>query len=345
LKRQNGFDYIKGLSCIAVVLIHYNFPGNMGIAIKAFCRFAVPVFLCVSGYFFLRNGKMEDTVVIKKIRHIFSLLMMSGVFYYVFAWIWNTQMSKGWNRTQFIQEKLLASKIVKLFITNDPFVYSHLWFLLGLLYCYAFASLYFAGSKRIKTIYVLAPFLLVGYAFLQEFGGLLGISRSVAIPGTNDRIYLYNLFCFRALPFFMFGMIIKERQESISKITLTTACLWLVVVVGGILAIVERFMIGEAQFFVGSYVMVAAMFVWAIKSEMSERALLCFIGRELSLYIYIFHIAVGKSFDLFVSKMHLWGTPLVNYGKTPIVLVVTVLMAYLLYVAKLLCKRNCRKTV
>lgn len=43
--RQNGFDWFKGCACIAVILIHYYFPNNIGIGIRTISRFAVPVFL------------------------------------------------------------------------------------------------------------------------------------------------------------------------------------------------------------------------------------------------------------------------------------------------------------
>lgn len=51
--RMNSIGVIKGLACIAVVFIHYNFPGNLGIAVKSFCRFGVPVFFFVSFFPFL----------------------------------------------------------------------------------------------------------------------------------------------------------------------------------------------------------------------------------------------------------------------------------------------------
>ncbi|WP_366934307.1 acyltransferase family protein [Pyramidobacter sp.] len=49
--RIQSFDALKGIACIAVVFIHYNFPGNLGLAVKAFCRLGVPVFFVISGYF------------------------------------------------------------------------------------------------------------------------------------------------------------------------------------------------------------------------------------------------------------------------------------------------------
>ena len=48
--RWNSLDCLKGIACIAVVLIHYNISGGnipawIGAYTKALCRFAVPVFL------------------------------------------------------------------------------------------------------------------------------------------------------------------------------------------------------------------------------------------------------------------------------------------------------------
>lgn len=334
MNRQNGLDFVKGLACIAVVLIHYNFPGNLGIAVRAFCRFAVPFFLCVSGYFFLRKGKMEDAVVVRKIRHILSLLAMSGVFYWLATWVGIAKMDDARSIQQFVQEKLPAGKIVKFFLTNDPFAYSHLWFLLGLIYCYIFALLFFAGSKRLKAMYVLAPVLLIGYVVLQEFAGILNVRQSFPIPGSDDHIYLFNLFCFRALPFFLFGMIIKERHTQLAKLPLRNASLWLIAVSGGAIAIAERMMIGESQYFIGSYITVAALFIWALRSTVSSRNPLCFIGRELSLYVYIIHVAVGKFFDVFAGKLPFEGKVLVNYGKAPLVLAGSIAGAYVIYLIR-----------
>lgn len=44
-RRYESIDTIKGISCIAVVLIHYLFPEPFAIPIKKMSRFGVPVFL------------------------------------------------------------------------------------------------------------------------------------------------------------------------------------------------------------------------------------------------------------------------------------------------------------
>lgn len=51
--RQNGFDWFKGCACIAVILIHYYFPNNIGIGIRTISRFAVPVLFYGFGIFYV----------------------------------------------------------------------------------------------------------------------------------------------------------------------------------------------------------------------------------------------------------------------------------------------------
>ena len=127
-KRWNSFDCLKGLACIAVVLIHFNFEGNFGIAVKTFCRFGVPVFLVTSGFFFLSNGKMDDGKVARKMRHILKLALAAGIFYAMFTITINSVTNGNWEMKRYASERLTADRITKFFVTNDPFVYSHLWF-------------------------------------------------------------------------------------------------------------------------------------------------------------------------------------------------------------------------
>lgn len=201
-KRWNSFDCLKGLACIAVVFIHFNFEGNLGVSVKTFCRFGVPVFLITSGFFFLSDGKMDDEKVARKIRHIMKLALAAGIFYAIFTIVINLATNGNWDMKQYAAERLTADRITKFFVTNDPFVYSHLWFLMGLSYCYIFCLLFFEKNRRLAWVNILAPVLLITYSCLQEFSNALGIQRSIPIPGSDNRLYLFNLFIFRVLPFF-----------------------------------------------------------------------------------------------------------------------------------------------
>lgn len=333
-QRWNSFDVLKGLACIAVVFIHFNFDGNLGLIVKACCRFGVPVFFITSGFFFLSNGQVDDTKVASKIRHIARLILFSGVFYAVFTVVFNSISSENWDIIAYTTQTVTATKLVKFFITNDPFVYSHLWFLMGLLYCYIFMLLLFSKNKRLSYLKLLAPCLLIIYTCLQEFGSVLGIQRSIAITGMESRIYLFNLFLFRALPFFFFGILLRQYSQKITKIPLNKIAAVIIIMLGATISVLERFFIGETQFFVGTYLMLVAFFVIAIKHPNLNIKWLRYIGCELSLYIYIFHIAIGRIVDLLAREIGFKDTVVYAYGRAPSILILSLILAQIIFCCK-----------
>lgn len=326
-KRLKSFDCLKGLACIGVVFIHFNFEGNLGLAVKAFCRFGVPVFFCISGFFLLSNGTINDEKIVNKIRHIFKITVGASVFHTV---IINSIQSQNWCAKEFAISRLTADRIVKFFITNDPFLYAHLWFLMALIYCYIFVLLFFDKNRRLSWIKVMAPVLLILYSVLQEFGDIIGITRSVWIPGTENRVYFYNLFLFRALPAILFGILMNKYRSGIEKIPVSKVILIALVLLGGSIAVFERFTIGETQFFLGSYLMVTSLFVLAIKLPDWKMTALEYLGRELSMYIYILHIAVGRTMDMVAQSFGVQKMIGYLYGKPFLISAVSILISVFL---------------
>lgn len=331
--RWNSLDCLKGIACIAVVLIHYNFPGDFGLAVKSFCRFAVPVFLIISGFFFLSDGKMDDAKTVKKIRNILYLLMVSALFYACFAFFDYGALNSNFSITGFINERLQGGKIVKLFLTNDPFVYSHLWYMLALVYCYMFCLLVFSKNRELHGAGIIAVVLLVCYTCLQEFASILHVKNSFLIIGTEQYVSLFNLFIFRALPFFMFGVTIRKHISKVMNIPLKKGWAIVLFVFGGALAAYEHLNINNAQFFVGNYIQVFALIVMAIKNEDYKSKLLGFIGyvgRELSLYVYILHIAIGKSIHIIARMLEISHRKFYLYSRAGLTVAISLLVAYLI---------------
>lgn len=137
LNKINSFNFFKGICCIACVFIHYNFPGILGTVVRTVSRIAVPYFFFVSGYFLLQdNCTIGKERLRNKIIHIMKMICYSSLFYGIFCVLWHNLLFKDWIILNFINSKVTIENTIKLFITNDPFVYAHLWFLLALLYCY-----------------------------------------------------------------------------------------------------------------------------------------------------------------------------------------------------------------
>lgn len=336
--RWKIFDVYKGVACIAIVLVHYSFTGFLaeaGNGLNAFCRFAVPVFFAISGFFLTSRGNISDESLARKIRHVVSIIAVSALFYLVFCLAWHNVLYRGsFDFAAYRQERLAAGNIVKFFLTNDPFVYSHLWYLFALLYCYLTALLCFRNGKTVRLFYALAPVLACGMIAMQEFSGVLHIRNSVAIPASESSISVFNLYLFRALPFFLFGMICREYREKIGQIPGRASVWILVAVLGSLLAVAERYLVAKnCQFFVGSYISLAALFIAALKKPDMDNRVLGYIGREMSLYVYILHIAVGKTYDIVASRWSLWKNTAFICTRPFVVLAGSLLAAFVINAA------------
>ena len=182
MKRYNSLDYVKGICCIAVIFIHYNFKGDLGLAVKAMSRFAVPIFFFISGFFFVGKDyliKREKTIM--KIKHLVSLLIKSAIFYAIFCIIWNNLYTQNFNLTEYIDKVISKESIIKFVVTNDPFVYSHLWFILALVYCYiTFIPTFLMKRLRMRKIISQSITVLI----------LITLQNRVRIPARRFRMLM-----------------------------------------------------------------------------------------------------------------------------------------------------------
>ena len=101
---------------------------------------------------------------------------------------------------------------------------------------------------------------------------------------------------------------------------------------------------GESAYFIGSYIISLVLAMKAIQNhKLGQNKIINFIGKELSLYVYIYHIAIGKILDLLASKYHLWNNRFIMNSRVFIILFFSLLLAYLIYKIKDLIKKNVLK--
>lgn len=304
-KRWDSIDFIKGLACIAVVLIHFNFPGNIGLAVRAAGAFGVPVFFFVSGFFlgWTPQTVMDANKLVKKIKHIFTIVIWAMVFYAFFTVFWRWINGQAGGLKEYAFSLMTATNVTKFFIQNNPFLYSHLWFLFALIYCYLF--ILFVPIRKKWLVGALGLLLMVGYLLMTIYHPWTKVYRFIHIPESDSVISIFQLFPFRALGFFLMGMYCKESVALIEKIRIKEKILVLFILGGSCLAAYEGIIFDKWQFYNGTYIMLAALFIWAIQNPQKGRGLIGYIGRELSLYIYILHVAVGKIINLIYERTSL----------------------------------------
>lgn len=204
----------------------------------------------------------------------------------------------------------------------------------ALLYCYFLMYPFrFKIFKNVKIILVFAILCLVGFSIYAEFKNIINIKSSISIYDTKKTLWIFNLFIFRALPFFLMGIIIKMKEKEILLLEIEKKYFIFIFLFGSVLSLIERYFFVESQFYIGTYIVVIAMAIMSVRYEIYNN-IINFIGKNLSIYIYILHIAVGKTLDLIYTKFHLWNNLPLKYFRVFIILFFTLTIAYSIFYIK-----------
>lgn len=315
--RYDSLDFLKGIACVAVVLIHYPFTGDalppmFSNCVRASMRFAVPVFFAISGFFSVMDdgSPVVSNKIRSKIAHVLKIYLFSGLFYLVFdALLFRAAFPR------YLSSRLTISRAVKLILVSVPFFRAHLWFLISLLACYA--TLYvFRVNYRAWLALAASVALMALFLMMQEFRVIP--SR---VLGRFGGMSVFNNYAFRALPFFLFGMACRSLLPGIRRMNVSNAVLVLFSLLGMVVAILERLYFNESQFYIGTNATFALMFVWALRCPARRNGFLVYVGRHLSMFVYILHIAVGITFIKVVGRM----TPMNSLAMqflTPIAIII-----------------------
>lgn len=329
VNRNHLIDTIKGIACIGVVLIHYNWSNDISIIIKTISRFAVPFFFFVSGYYLPNSSKVITSDNFKrKIKHIFDLAVKSALVYAIFCIYWNSIMNSQWNLWTYTKSIFQPAGIVKFLLSSDPFVYAHFWYIIALLACYLI--LYLVRDK-IKPVGYLIGFLvlIVCYSLFAEFNFLTGWKNYVPLT-ESATLVVSNMFIFRAMPFLLWGVYLKKSTIAEWKQKPNLLLLLAIAVLGCVLVVFEERHFGTILMYVGTHITVLALSLASVWYPDKKIGILEYIGDKLSMYVYIYHIAVGKMWDLIAAKFRLWGNPTINIIRPLLILAGSLLFAQIL---------------
>lgn len=328
--RNLCMDTVKGVACILVVLIHYNWGGEVSNALKAVGRFAVPYFYFLSGYYLPdREGVLTRDNLGRKLTRTWKLLLKSALVYAVFCVLWNFLMDSTWNWWAFTKEKMTLKWFIMVFVSCDPVMYAHLWYVIASVMCHGVLWLACGAMEKKKAAYpVLFAVLLCTYSLTGEFYGLIGIDKYWYYT-EESRLIISNVFLFRAMPFILFGICLKKYKIAEKK-PLPGWLLLILAAVGCLMAVLEDRRFGVTLMYTGTHLTTVSLALLSIWYPGKRIAGLGYIGGKLSMYVYIYHIAVGKMVDLGFAKLHLWGNIPLKTMRPLIVLAGSLVFAALL---------------
>lgn len=320
--RNSNLDVAKAFACIGVVIMHCSFPGVFGKFVAYLFKFAVPLFLMISGYFLFKPGmgKINQIKNLKrKARHILIILisaeLLSAVYFIGKGWI----VDGSYSFSAFTLSNTLVTCLTGTFFNGT------LWFLYALLWSYLILLI------AIKVLPVRGK---INYVLLGVLIFLFHIFLRVAIRDES----FYDVRMFRnavlyGLPFIFIGYGIRkaERTTWYQRLSVTSPLICLVVFVAGYVISVGEYALTRTSIdvYIGTILSSWAMFTFCVSADRKiHNRFLIFVGEKLSLYVYIVHLFVIDAFSgISDQTLYKWCLPLMAVAGS-------ILISYLYYLIK-----------
>lgn len=277
--RNTTLDILRLIASYCVVFIHVRFYGNIGNAVDALARFAVPLFLVISGFY---GYKSAPEKIKSRIMSILALLGMAVVAYTAFDVLFLLIKQDYQGITQYFSQCVNFRNLRNLLVLNDPIHTEHLWYLFAIVYVYIIINLVTAFRLPEKLFFAICVILLLLHLLAAEGLALLHI--------VITREYVRN-FAFMGLPFFGMGMMVRKHVDKLRNVPNFVVAVS--VVLGGAEILISQCLLGKQELYLGSLFLLFAIIVIFTKYPNGKypQSLLALTG--CSTYIYVFHPMVS----------------------------------------------------
>lgn len=327
-KYNSTLDFLKCLACMAVVFMHTNAGSIVDSVLTCLCRFAVPLFFMVSGYYcYNRDIQKVRQKLPYKIMRIVKMSLIATIIYFLWDWIFSNLLLENQiiDIFSYIKGMVNIRSMVEFFIFNKTIWGGTLWFLFALIYCYGI--MYIINRFDLyKISYTLAIVILVFHIISR------GIIQHYGLIDEEINVYLYRNWLFMGLPFFLIGNFLCRYNEAICK-KISNKKLYWIIMLGTMFSCIERFIV-PLEIYFGTTFAVLAMYIIAMKNpDMLKCKIIVAIGKKYSLFIYIMHSLVNNVLITILDKKNIVLPKIVLEMNPIIIFCLTLFMAYIFYFA------------
>ncbi len=326
MSRNHGLDLLKVICAFMIICIHVPFPGLLGEIITPLTRIAVLIFFMISGYYYsyIKERQKEKKQIIK----IFKLLMSANLLYFFWSLAWT--FIKGDSITAYISNVLSLESIYKFIVFNESPFGGHLWYLGSILYVLLIVFAIEIKWTR-KVLYPLIPILLLTDLVFGKY--------SVLLFGTTFPYIFVRNFLFVGLPYFLIGDLLN-----IYKIKIKNSKALLLSLLFVVTTFIEKFALvyfdvnADREHYISTTFLAVCVFLWAnnlnIKDNRKLTGIICYVGANLSTYIYIIHpifITIMSAIMNYVSR-YIGFDMVYNYMEPFLILLVTAFVSWVYYI-------------
>ena len=279
MKENSSLNFLKGISCITVVLLHCPIYGIIGDGIIYAFRFPVPVFFMISGYFcYYRDLAWIKKSQVKILKLLFFSEALCGIVSFICV---DEGVAEQLRKVPLWDHPLRTIFCGTLFNGTLWYLYAMLWTWIIL---YLIKRFHF-----VQQSYILIPVLLavhiVGRLYIQKTDDM----------DINEWIYAFRSAVMYGIPFVLAGHFLAEKEEWIKYHVSVFKCLFLLL--GGGVVMIMEFMVWNCfmDIWFSTVLIAAAMFIFAMQHPDTEIVpVVAGIGKKYSMIIYVSHIPLSR---------------------------------------------------
>jgi len=321
-ERNWRFDVLKCIACIVVILLHSGIPGEIGRGIAYGLRFSVPIFFMITGYY---SYSKDNKWILKKALGIGKMIFFTELIYGLYDVLvkviyYSTPIE------EYIQS-LNNFDLLKILFFGS-FFNGTLWYLYAAFW--TFIIIVFLRKIHIYQNDILV-FTIIFVLISIQIQGLYYFRTHYDIP--EYKIHLFRSAFLFGVPLELLGAQFAKHSEKIIKYFSYKKTLSLFLI-GFILILAECiFSRKYLEFHYSTAFISSGMFIFAMVHKGNQLKLfkvMSYIGRELSMWVYLAHIMIIKILSSIINLLNLNNNMIVSYLKPILAIIVTCIIAELI---------------
>ena len=313
--RIYGLDILKVFCITFIILLHTGaLKSCLSINLDPICRFAVPCFFMITGFFYHSTVNAKRDV--SQIKKVIILILIANVVLILLNVI--DCLLSGKSVVDWLLSCVSIKKMIRLFLFNNGIIdgrfgSDYIWYLNALLYVLVIAYI-FRKLGIFKVLYYLTPILLICGFVIECFSQqLFGVNFSAEASYCYYRNFLtvgIPYFCIGSfLSRFDFGKI-KKHKFTLLFLSVILLCVSFVefrVELHFSLCTNGEFFIVTPFYSIGFFLFFCSAFVY--KKPNRIFGFIALVGERYVVWIYLFHVPIMAMIRVLFS---FYGLPDIN---------------------------------
>lgn len=313
---NHTLNYAKALACFCVLMLHCGFPGVVGKLLYGPCRFAVPFFFMISGYFVYGQYKEKQDYVHlnRKVKHIALLLLWTELIYFVWHIAYANITAGVAGIKLWFSETFTLVNLARFIFLQKTAIGDVSWFLVSLLLCYLFTHI-IARKNIWEQLTHLIPILLLINILIGEIWAIFFCPLNW---WAISNVWLLGF------PFYALGYWVKMNETALLA-KVTTRKTAIAISLSVIIVTAERVGTSASQFFIGNILCATSLFLLALKQPQAMGGggmrIVETIGTKCAFYVYILHPIFRDIYRLVFNSLGLseniaiqWLAPIIVFA-------------------------------